>query len=73
MDKLCYFLEQISVMPTKKCQHCGHLSHKRCGSCEDCHEKFPESKKRVATGPPRKSATDLLSQLIKKVCAYLII
>ncbi|XP_065899084.1 uncharacterized protein [Dysidea avara] len=58
--------EQVSTVPTKRCQHCGHQSHIRCEFCGGCEMRFPESQKRLATGPPRKHATDLLSQLYKK-------
>ncbi|XP_065905976.1 uncharacterized protein [Dysidea avara] len=58
--------EQVSPVPTKRCQHCGHQSHIRCEFCDGCEIRFPESQKRLATGPPRKHATDLLSQLYKK-------
>ncbi|XP_065885106.1 uncharacterized protein [Dysidea avara] len=58
--------EQVSTVPTKRCQHCGHQSHIRCEFCGGCKMRFPESQKRLATGTPRKHATDLLSQLYKK-------
>ena len=59
-------------MPTRMCAQCGHICHTRCKKCPGCGQLFPPSKKRVASGPPRKYATDLLSQLQRKVCILLL-
>ena len=58
-------------MPTRTCPQCGHICHTRCKKCLGCGQVFPPTKKRMATGPPRKYATDLLSQLQRKVITYI--
>ena len=70
-ENVSTFTEQHSSMPTKKCADCGHLCHVRFKKCPGCGQVFSPSKKRIASGAPRKYATDLLSQLQKKV--YIII
>ena len=59
--------EVVSRYPTKSCGGCGFICHIRCGKCQRCNSEFPESRKRLADGPPRRSATSVLAQLQKKV------
>ena len=64
---LCIFFPFVfqkfnSSVPTKQCS-CGHWCHIRRTVCPQCRISFPPSEKRVASGPPRRCASDLLAQL----------